>query len=290
MRRFICGLLMVLLSAVFPTGSPAGQADFPQRIVSLGPINTENVFLLGAGDRLVGNTVYCVRPAEADKMSKIGSVMQVSIEKIVALEPDLVLATGLTPMNQVRALERVGLKVVRFDQPRSFAESCDHLIELGRLLGLERNGIQITTDLKNRVADIQKRVAMSSPDPPRVLLQIGASPLYVSGFDSFTHDYIALLGAENAMGERPSGRINYEQAIAADPEVILIGIMGSEGGVAAQEKEKWQAFKIIRAVASNRIHVVDPDLVCSPSPATFVEALEQIETLLYPGTQKRGKS
>lgn len=263
----------------------AGVAAPPERIISLGPINTENVFLLGAGDRLVGSTTYCVRPEEAKKTAKIGSVMQVSIERILSLKPDLVLATGLTPEHQVQALSRLGLKVVRFDQPRSFAESCAHFDELGRLLGLAPEAGMITAELGRKVDEIRARVTAYPHPRPRVLLQIGASPLYVSGIDSFTHDFISLLGADNVMGDQPSGRINYEQAIAADPDVILIGIMGSEGGIAAREKERWLKFTVIRAASNHRIHVVDPDLVCSPSPATFVEALLQIEPLLYPGRE-----
>ena len=278
--RAVVLALIVVVSFLGCCDVQAGE--YPERIVSLGPINTENVFLLGAGDRLVGNTSYCVRPEVAKTRPQVGSVMQVSVEKILALKPDLVLATGLTQESQIKALERVGLTVVRFDQPRSFEQSCEHLEELGRLLGLGREATSITSSLRGRVNVISERIKRSGVTGPRVLLQIGANPLYVSGIDSFTHDFIKLLKAENVMGDEPSGRIGYEQVIAADPEIILIGIMGSEGGVAAQEKEKWQKFGILPAVKTNRIHIVDPDLVCSPSPETFVEALEHIEHLFYP--------
>jgi iron complex transport system substrate-binding protein len=254
----------------------------PQRIVSLGPINTENVFLLGAGDRLVGTTVYCVRPEAAKLTEKVGSVMQVSVEKIIALRPDLVLATGLTSDEQVNLLKKVGIKVVRFEQPSSFASSCQQFIELGYLLGLEDKANTICNKLQKQVKNLANEITKCGLPGQKVIMQIGANPLYISGSDSFTNDFITLLHAENGIGNRPSGRIGYEQVIVANPDVILIGMMGSETGVAAEAQKKWMDIKIIKAVRDNRIYVVDPDLVCSPSPATFVQALKMIAPLIYP--------
>lgn len=277
-------LVALFLLAMFASVSysPAGAATPPQRIVSLGPINTENVFLLGAGDRLVGTTVYCVRPRAAQHTEKIGSVLQISVEKIIGLRPDLVLATNLTQESQLEMLRRVGLKVVRFTQPASFASSCTQFEQLGSLLGLEEKAKTITADLRQQVRHLADRISTLATPRPKVIMQVGASPLYVTGRDSFTNDFIELLLAENGMDDTPSGRVDYERIIAANPDVILIGIMGSETGVAADERTKWRRMDVIQAVRNNRVHVVDPNLVCSPSPATFVQALHVILPLLYP--------
>lgn len=263
-----------------------GLTSPPMRIVSLGPINTENVYLLGAGDRLVGTTSYCVRPEAARATEKIGSVMQVSVEKIIGMQPDLVLATGLTRASQVEILRSVGLKVVRFDQPTSFASSCEQFEYLGKLLGLEAKAQAITRDLQNQVKTLTEKISILGLPKQKVIMQIGANPLYVSGRDSFTSDFIELLLAENGIGDTPSGQVGYERIIAVNPDVILIGIMGSETGVAADEREKWQKIKVIQAVQDKRIYVVDPDLVCSPSPDTFVQALKVIVQLIYPEVSK----
>ncbi|MCI5140979.1 MAG: hypothetical protein D3909_04480 [Candidatus Electrothrix sp. ATG1] len=84
-------LFLTLLLCSLPMSGQAQEKSYPQRIISLGPINTENIYLLGAEDRLVGNTNYCVRPEAARNKEKIGSVMQFSIEKILSLQPDLIL-------------------------------------------------------------------------------------------------------------------------------------------------------------------------------------------------------
>jgi ABC-type Fe3+-hydroxamate transport system substrate-binding protein len=270
-----CLLLVLGISSV-----QAAETEYPQRIVSLGPINTENVFLLGAGNRLVANTSYCVRPEGAKNKEKIGSVMQVSIEKIIGLHPDLVLATGLTQMQQVKQLQSVGIQVVQFKQPASFTDICVQFLELGRLLGLEKRATQIIEETKERVALLQKKVARLPRQ--KVLLQVGSQPLFSSVPTSFTNDFIVLAGGSNIASNQKNGIINYEKVIAANPDVILIAMMGSESGVASLEKERWMQIPVINAVQNDRVHVISPDIACSPSPSTFADTLDIMAKLIHP--------
>ncbi len=109
-------LLVCVLLWTLPAGA-AGTHEVPMRIVSLSPLLTENVFLLGAGERMVGNTSYCTKPEAAKAVAKVGSVMELSIERIIGLRPDLVLAINLSPPQQVAQLERLGLRVHTFTSP-----------------------------------------------------------------------------------------------------------------------------------------------------------------------------
>ena len=277
--RLLFGIpgFLLLLSLVV---TRAGAADYPQRIVSLGPINTENVYLLGAEDRLVADTSYCVRPAAAREKQKIGSVMQISIEKIISLRPDLVLATGLTQPQQVQKLQDLGLRVVRFEQPDSFTAICTQFVQLGRLLGLEDRAQQIVAQARNRVQQIEQQVA---PLPvQKVFLQVGAQPLFGSVPSSFTHEYIILAGGINVLDDQATGTTNYEKILTKNPDVIIIAVMGTESGVAIREKEKWSSFGSIKAVRNNRVFLINPDLVCSPSPITFSRTLARIAHLMHP--------
>lgn len=260
---------------------PAEAKEYPERIVSLGPINTENVFLLGAGDRLVGNTSYCIRPEAARQKEKIGSVMQVSVEKIISLQPDLVLATALTRPEQIRQLHAMGVEVVQFKQSASFAEICAQFVRLGFLLGLEERARQIVRQVKDEVEAVQRKIVHLHGQ--KVFLQLGSQPLFGSVKSSFTHDYIVLAGGINIVEDQRSGTTAYEKVIARNPDVIIIAIMGSETGIAAREKKNWQRISVIKAVQEERVHVINPDLVCSPSPATFAQTLRIIAGLIHPG-------
>jgi iron complex transport system substrate-binding protein len=277
MRKYL--LLIVLLSCLLPLPAQAQENSFPQRIVSLGPINTENIYLLGAEDRLVGNTSYCVRPDAARHKEKIGSVMQISLEKILSLKPDLILATGLTQPQQADKLRELGLRTEQFQQPASFAEICAQFRRIGELLGLDERAEKIIRQMKGKV---QAVTAAAAQFPQRkVFLQIGSRPLFGAASNSFTNDFIALSNGLNVIGAQKHGAVSYEKILAEDPEVIIIAMMGSETGIAGQEKRKWQRFPI-SAVQNKQVHIVDPNVVCSPSPATFAEALSLIAKLIHP--------
>lgn len=274
-------IAIVVVSAVLCGAADAVLShNVPERIISLGPANTENLYLLGAGDRLVGDTVYCVRPPEAQEKEKVGTMMELSVEKILNLQPDLVLATGLTPAPLLQKLEEVGVAVAYFPQPASFEQSCSQFIELGQLLGLEKKARQIIDQVRARAKRIEQ--AVHGLKVQKVALQIGSKPLYLAIPGMFTHDFIVLSGGSNIAEGQASGRIDYEKVIIDNPDVIIIAMMGSETGIAGQEKLKWQQYPTISAVRTGRIHIVDPNVSCSPSPATFVETLELIAGFIHP--------
>ncbi len=284
MFRYIICLMLLAGAGLSPVAALSEDGQYPQRIVSLGPINTENVFLLGAGNRLVANTSYCVHPAAAKAKVKIGSVMQFNIEQILGLRPDLILATGLTSLQQVAQLTASGARVVHFRQPSSFAAICEQFLELGKLLGLEGKAQEIIDEARKEVGAIQGRV--KGLPPKKVFLQVGATPLFSSVETSFTNDFIVLAGGINIAAGKHDGRYNHEMVTAQNPEVIIVAIMGSEGGAGAREKEEWLRFAPITAVQNRQVFVLDADLICSPSPLTFVKGLEQMATLIHPLAEK----
>lgn len=280
--RSLLDLVFLLLLCWLPATALAEDVlqPGPTRIVSLGPLLTENLFLLGAGERLVGNTVYCQRPEAARFKDKVGSVQELSIEKIVSLKPDLILASNLTPRQQMAQLRQLGLRVEAFGQPASFADICSHFRRLGAMLGLEDRAEAIIAQAVAKVEAVQQAVR---PLPKRkVFLQVGASPLFSSVKSSFTHDFIELGGGMNIAGEQRSGAMKTEQILALNPEVIIIAVMGSEHGIGSEEKKRWLQFPTIDAVRDQRVHLLDPDLVCSPSPLTFADTLITFTRLIHP--------
>ncbi len=279
----IPGVVAVFLiaAAIFlSVPASASSSDYPHRIVSLGPLNTENVFLLGAGGRLVGDTIYCVRPPEARNREKVGTLMEINLEKIVALKPDIVLATGLTQPRDLYGLRRLGLRVVRFEKPDSFNALCSHLLRLGELLGCGKEARTIVKQVRRKVQCISD--ACSGFSRQSVFLQVGANPLFASVNDSFTDDYIRLGGGKNIVADQLTGHASLEKVLAMDPDVIIIAIMGTETGIAARERKRWMRFRQMKAVKAGRVHTVNPDIICSPSPVTFVKALAVMAGLIHP--------
>ncbi|MCL2458568.1 MAG: helical backbone metal receptor [Desulfobulbus sp.] len=282
--RAVAAWLLPTLLLVAVAGQTARTAPRPgqpyERIVSLSPLLTENMYLLGAGDGLVGNTIYCHRPAAARDAVKVGSVQELSIEKIVALRPQLILASNLTPPPQVEKLQRLGYQVEIFRQPAAFTDICAQFLRLGQVLGKKAQAEAIVAQARRKVEAVRRAVA--GQPRPKVFLQVGAQPLFSSVKSSFTNDYIELSGGINVAGDLRSGAVKMEQVMTLNPDLIIIAVMGTEHGVGAEEKWRWQKYPAIEAVRTGRVHLLDPDVVCSPSPLTFADTLVSIARLLHP--------
>ncbi len=164
-----------------------------RRIVSLAPSLTETIYALGLQDRLVGDTDYCDYPPDAEKKAKVGGAINPSLERIVALHPDLVLVTkSLNRLETVRALAELGISSYATD-PHTVGEIITSSEKLAGVLGVPEAGAAIASDMQHRLADLQRRIA---PLPPkRVLFVVWTQPLISVGKDTFIADALRQAGA-----------------------------------------------------------------------------------------------
>ena len=272
-------LFIIFCAGLLLQGSGFAKEDYPQRIISLGPAITEELYLLGADDQLVGCTVYCQRPEEAKKKEKIGTVIEVNLEKIIALQPDVVLAASLTSPKAKEKLKNLGIKVIEFPDARNFSEICSSFLELGRIVGREKEAEEIIKIARNKVSALTAK--LHGLPKPRVFIQVGAKPLVTVTEDSFVNDFIEFSGGINIAKGIMYPRYSREKVLESNPEVIFIVTMGING---EKEKEIWQGYGALRAARDNRIYILDSYWLCSPTPVSFVEALETIAGLLHPET------
>jgi len=280
-RCFLLWPIVALLSVSFVRAMAAGAdaADqSPHRIVSFGPTITEKLYLLGVQDELVGVTTYCERPPEARAKEKIGNVTQVNIEKVVQLKPDLVLATPLTGPRTVERLKHLGIRVIVFKDPNSFTEMNEQFLELGRIVDREKRANEIVGVSEQKVERIMNRV--KGLPRPKVFVQIGARPLFTATRHSFLNDFIEFAGGTNIAAGAKTGFYSREEVLWQDPDIIIVVTMGL---AAENEKMGWRRFKTINAVKNNRIFTMDSYKTCSPTPRTFVEALEGMVKVLHSG-------
>lgn len=269
-KNLIAVFLVLLFAAVAAAARP------PRRIVSLSPALTEEVYLLGAQDKIVGTTVYCIRPPEAKKKGKVGTVTKANLEKIVALRPDLVLATSLSDARQMRKLRNLGINVVTFSDQKDFSGICREFIRLSELIGKRKEAEDIVKRAKNRVESIKHRTKDLSKQ--RVFVQIGAKPLFAATKDYSISDFIEFAGGINIAEEAKSGLYSREKVLRSDPDVIIVTAMGVAG---EEERAAWQRYKSLKAAKNNRIYVVEPYRFCSPTPVSFVAALEEMVGILH---------
>jgi len=257
----------------------AGE-DIPKRIISLGPSLTESLYFLEEEERLVGVTSYCLRPPEAQEKEKVGSVIKVSLEKILSLEPDLIVTTSLTDPKVIEKLTSLGIKTVTFPEPKNFDELCEQFIKLAELVGKKDKAKKIIHDTEERISFITEKV--KALEKPKIFIQVGAKPLFAASKDSFMNDFIRFAGGINIAGEALEGLYSREEVLRKNPDIIIIVTMGIAG---KNEKKIWERYTVLNAVKNNRVYIVDSYKVCSPTPLAFVETLDEIAEILHPETK-----
>ena len=279
-------LWVAIVSIFLCIGSVAytrDQDSYPQRIISLGPAITEELYLLGIGDRVIGVTRYCTKPLQATEKEKVGTVVKVNLEKIIDLKPDLVIATSLTDLKAVEKLKNLGIKVITIQQAEDFSQICQQLLELGELVGKKKEADEIVYKAEGKINIIKKHV--ENLPQVHVFIQVGAKPLVTVNRNSFINNLIELAGGVN-IAESPND-ISYmaysrEKVLEADPDYIIIVTMGIAG---EEEKKKWEAFKNLKAVENKSIYVINSYDICSLTPVTFVDTLRCIAGILHPNIE-----
>jgi len=258
------------------------QSDAKERIVSLSPPITEELYLLGLGENIVANTIYCTRPKEAEKKEKVGSVVYVNVEAIVRLKPDIVFASPLTDRRALERLKRLGIRVVVFPHSKGFEDLCKNFLTLAKILGKEREAEEILNIARKRLEELKKRYG--EKEGPTVLFQIGSKPLFVANRDSIVHSYLDYVGGRNVAKDAKTGLFSREEVIKLNPEYIIIVTMGIEG---EKEKESWRKFSVLRAVKENKIYLLDSYKLCSPTPLSYVEVLDELARIFYGEKERR---
>jgi len=271
--------IVLVVTLFFASLVYAGE-DIPKRIISLGPSLTEALYFLEEEERLVGVTSYCLRPPEAQEKEKVGSVIKVSLEKILSLEPDLIVTTSLTDPKVIEKLTSLGIKTATFPEPKNFDELCEQFIKLSELVGKKDKAKKIIHDTEERISFITEKV--KALEKPNIFIQVGAKPLFTVSKDSFMNDFIRFAGGINIAGEALEGLYSREEVLRKNPDIIIIVTMGIAG---KNEKKIWEKYTVLNAVKNNRIYIVDSYKVCSPTPLGFVETLDEITEILHPETK-----
>ncbi len=253
----------------------------PQRLVSVAPSITENVFALQAGDRLVGVSDWDNYPEEVANIERIGG-LEPNLEKILSLEPDLVLAQASVNDNAIPPMRDVGLNVLVLPAANTFDDTYEVLRMLARALGTEEQAEIVIQEMEAKKQDIVSKVAeVAEADKVRVYVEISPD-LHTAGSGTFIDHMIQLAGGVNVAGELEGwSQMSEEQVIAAQPDVIITtyGYYSTE-----PPKEMISARKgwaDIPAVRNGRIYDLDNDVISRPGPR-LTEGLAQMAASFYP--------
>ena len=252
------------------------------RVISLAPSMTEIIFEAGGGEKLVGVTTYCDFPKEVGSIEKIGDTQTPNIERIIALDPDVVFVSTASQLEAfMSALEQRSIAVFVVNV-RSFDDLFRNVKVVGEILGTEEVATGNVVSLSGRESFIRHQIIRGSeiesgrPEKksPRVFVQISNEPLFTIGKDSFLTEVVSRAGGESVTKDVPSGypKLSKETASAMDPDVIILS--DSE-----DNREPNVVFKNSNAVKNGRVYRINADIISRPGPR-LVDALEQIAGFL----------
>lgn len=234
-----------------------------QRIISLAPHITEQLYAVGAGAELVGAVDYSDYPEAAKRLPRVGGYSRLDLEAILALRPDLVV--GWLSGNDNRQLERLealGIPVYR-SEPRELADIASGLRRLGIVSGHRGEAAARAERFERTLA--QLRADHSGQRPVRVFYQIWNRPLMTINGEHLISDVIRLCGGENVFAGLPAltPMVSEEAVIAVDPDIIVASGMGE---ARPEWLDEWRRWKELRAVRMDRLRFIPPDLIQRATP------------------------
>jgi iron complex transport system substrate-binding protein len=248
-----------------------------QRIVSAAPSITECFFALGLEQYLVGRTDYCTYPPATEGIKSIGEIMEPSLETILLLEPDLVIASAHFKRKIVEALENAGIKTAVIKEEDSFSGLYRTLETIAYLTGNPEKSTDLVSDLKTEVKSIINR--LNNPQRPRVYYVVGFGNWgdFTAGGDTFISELIEMAGGENIAKDVQGWSFNLESLTLRDPDLI---ICPDEGGM-IESLQSSNGYKDLRAVKSGNVFPINRDLIELQGPR-LVEGLARLAEIIHP--------
>jgi len=236
------------------------------RIVALAPHIVENLYSIGAGAHIVGAVDYSDHPARAAEIPRVGGIAGISLEHLVALQPDLVIGwLSGTDSRIIAAIDELGIPYY-MDEIRSLEDLGRSLAHLGTMTGRAEHAEQAVAALQRALAT---RATGDKAYHPSVFLQLWDQPLQSIGSQHLLTDVINRCNGRSVTSTVPglAPRVEIESVLAADPDIIIVE--------SADQARHWRRFPDLRALRTGRIHAIDPDLMHRPT-LRLLEGMEAI--------------
>lgn len=283
MKRMLAAVLLILqasaLRAAIVLTDDRGRDLVLQapvhRIVSLAPHLTELLFAAGAGATLVGTAAYSDFPEQARRVPEVGDSSAIDLERIVALQPDVVLAwRSGNPPGVLAKIEQLGIPVF-VTEPGSMEAIADQIALIGRMAGTENTAKAAAMQLRRDIAALRREY--QGRRPVSVFFQVWNEPLMTVNGRQVISEVIELCGGENIFAGLKTlvPSVSVEAVLAANPEAI---VTASEQH-AASALGNWSAWQQLRAVHDGHLLTIPPDDISRPTPRLLSGARRLCEQL-----------
>jgi iron complex transport system substrate-binding protein len=249
----------------------------PLRVISLAPGITETIYALGAQDKLVGRTDYCDYPVEASDIEAIGSLYKPNIEKIITLNPDLIIASTHFQKEILTKLEELSLNVIIINENNTIESVYENIETVGLVLNRVKTAKNVTNSMKSRITNVVNTVKNSKRPNVYYVIGYGEHGDYTAGGDTFISNLLNLAGGNNIAEDSIGWSYSLEKIVEQNPDKLICsqyynvkeGIKGATG------------YKDLPAVKSGNLFTIDNNLIDRQGPRV-VEGLEALAKILHP--------
>jgi iron complex transport system substrate-binding protein len=257
----------------------------PSRIVSLCPSNTEILFAIGAGEHVVGVDSYSDYPPPVRNLPRVGPDLRVSIDKVKALEPDLVIASLTVPgmERNIEGLEKAGISHIVLN-PSSIEETLEDIVTLGEVTERPEEAQKLVDKIRETIHLIESR-RKESPLRPRLYWEWWPDPLISACRLSWVNDMSEVVGGVNIFShiEKTSSVVELSDIATQDPDILLICWCGTK------MQEKMSKDKIlsrtgwenIKGIREKKVYCIPEPLFGRPGPR-IADGLKMLSTIVHP--------
>ncbi|MDF2673088.1 MAG: transporter substrate-binding protein [Clostridiales bacterium] len=258
-------------------GSEVTIEKEPQKIISLAPNITELIYALGKGDKLIGRTDYCDYPEEVKNVESIGSLTDPNIEKIVELQPDLVVASTHFKEDVAKKLEDLGIKVVVLYNAENFDGAYDTITTFGQIINAQDKAEELVSGMKEKIENIKEKVKGTVIPKVYYVVGFGKDGDYTATGETFIAQMIEMAGGENIAKDATGWTYSLEKIIENDPEYIII----SKNYGMKEQFIGTEGYKELSAVKNNKVIEIDNNILDRQGPR-LPEGIETLAKIFHP--------
>lgn len=254
--------------------------EVPETIISLQPSNTEILFELGVGEQIIGATDFDTYPEAAQKIERVSTSTVIDAERILELNPDVVVAYTIGEEAQIDQLEDAGLKVFVIASAATFDDVYSDIIQLSEVMGVEDRGEEVVAGIKAQIETVQEKTA-TVDTKKKAYYEVSPAPdLWTTGSSTFQQEIMDHANVENIFADQKSWiSVTEEDVITRNPEIIITPATYLENAV--EEILGRTGWDKIKAVTEKTVYLVDGDIMSRPGPR-IGEAVEIMAQSVYP--------
>ncbi|MCM3586635.1 ABC transporter substrate-binding protein [Mesobacillus maritimus] len=256
----------------------------PETVVSLQPSNTEILFEIGVGDKVIGVTEFDNFPEEVSEIEVVSDTVVFNAERIIELDPDVVIAYTIGDENAITPLEEAGIPVFVIESASAFEDVYSDIKQISKVMGVEETGEELVANIQSRIEDVKKTGEVIE-SAKKVYLEISPAPeIFTTGKNTFQQEILDHAGVENVFLDQEGWiKLSEEDVIKRNPEIIATTVYYTEDPLA--EIKGRNGWNEIQAIQNEQVFQLDGDILSRPGPR-IAEAVEMVAEMAYPELYK----